>query len=291
MRSIGPVVDRINAWTDAGATSSRCSSPSSSSGSASGRCCRSCRSTSPSTASTSRLLGVVVAAWPAARLDRRADLRLAGRPRRARVPLMVVGLLAAGVFSSCRSCSSARCRSSSCAPVPASRPRSTTRRRAATSPTRHRPSAAARRSGCTARPRWAGCCSGRRSARSGRVVASAGSRSSSCSAAWQLVARRDPDPVCAGATTGRRTHPAPSADATEFPPDAPSTARRAAADFDADRGPAGEDHRAAPTRLLEPRPHRGPRHHARRLLRGRHVRGHLEPVPPASRRRPRRSSA
>ena len=52
-----------------------------------------------------------------------------------------------------------------------------------------------------------------------------------------------------GRETGQRTHPAPSADATEFPPDAPSTARRAATDFDADRDAGGEDRRSAPTSL------------------------------------------
>ena len=39
-----------------------------------------------------------------------------------------------------------------------------------------------------------------------------------------------------GRETDQRTHPAPSADATEFPSEAPSTSRRAAADVDADRG-------------------------------------------------------
>ncbi len=38
-----------------------------------------------------------------------------------------------------------------------------------------------------------------------------------------------------GRETGQRTHPAPSADATEFPSEAPSTSRRAATDIDADR--------------------------------------------------------
>jgi DHA1 family multidrug resistance protein-like MFS transporter len=54
-----------------------------------------------------------------------------------------------------------------------------------------------------------------------------------------------------GRETGQRTHPAPSPDATEFPPESPSTTRRAAADFDADRG-APDDGRSrlhAPTRL------------------------------------------
>ena len=38
-----------------------------------------------------------------------------------------------------------------------------------------------------------------------------------------------------GRETGQRTHPGPSADATEFPSEAPSTSRRAARDLDADR--------------------------------------------------------
>ena len=38
-----------------------------------------------------------------------------------------------------------------------------------------------------------------------------------------------------GRETGQRTHPAPPVDATEFPSEAPSTSRRAAADVDADR--------------------------------------------------------
>jgi MFS transporter, DHA1 family, tetracycline resistance protein len=51
-----------------------------------------------------------------------------------------------------------------------------------------------------------------------------------------------------GRESGERTHPAPSADATEFPPEAPSTSRRAASDIAADRG-AGVDP-GAPARLL-----------------------------------------
>ena len=51
-----------------------------------------------------------------------------------------------------------------------------------------------------------------------------------------------------GRETGTRTHPGPSHDATEFPPDAPSLAGRAAAAIAADRVP-GSDSRA-PRRLL-----------------------------------------
>ena len=51
-----------------------------------------------------------------------------------------------------------------------------------------------------------------------------------------------------GRETEVRTHPAPSHDATEFPPDAPSTTGRAAADITADRAAAIEP--AGPSRLL-----------------------------------------
>ena len=51
-----------------------------------------------------------------------------------------------------------------------------------------------------------------------------------------------------GRESGTRTHPAPSLDSTEFPPDSPSTSRRAAAAVAADRGPG--THRGTPIRLL-----------------------------------------
>jgi len=51
-----------------------------------------------------------------------------------------------------------------------------------------------------------------------------------------------------GRESGPRTHPAPSRDATEFPPEAPSTSRRAADAIAADR--ASEVGSGAPTRLL-----------------------------------------
>jgi len=52
-----------------------------------------------------------------------------------------------------------------------------------------------------------------------------------------------------GRETGERTHPAPRADATEFPPEAPSTTRRAAAAIDADRGAHEASGPSVPTRL------------------------------------------
>ena len=78
------------------------------------------------------LLGVVIAAWPAA--------RLVGEPifgyladRTARVPLMVIGLVATGVFcfAAARLRRPARVRPAA-RRVPGWRPRSTTRPRAAT---------------------------------------------------------------------------------------------------------------------------------------------------------------
>lgn len=59
-----------------------------------------------------------------------------------------------------------------------------------------------------------------------------------------------------GHESGERTHPAPSHDSTEFPPDAPSTIRRAAAAIEADRPSAAnapplvDPEAGGPTRLL-----------------------------------------
>jgi MFS family permease len=52
-----------------------------------------------------------------------------------------------------------------------------------------------------------------------------------------------------GRETGERTHPAPGTDSTEFPPEAPSTTRRAAAAIDADRAVRESSAANAPTRL------------------------------------------
>ena len=52
-----------------------------------------------------------------------------------------------------------------------------------------------------------------------------------------------------GRETGERTHPAPRADATEFPPEAPSTTRRAATASDADRVARESSGSSIPTRL------------------------------------------
>ena len=80
----------------AGARCSRCWSPRASSRSASARSCRSSRSTTRSTASTCPTLGVVVAAWPAARLVGEPFFgRLADRA--SRKTMMVAALLVSAV--------------------------------------------------------------------------------------------------------------------------------------------------------------------------------------------------
>ena len=81
--------------------------------------------------------------------------------------------------------------------------------------------------------------------------------------------------------TGIRTHPAPAPDSTQFPPEAPSTtpARRYRRHGRSrpGSGPGSRSRRARSA--MEPRTDRGPRHQRRRVFRGRHLRGHLEPVP------------
>jgi len=52
-----------------------------------------------------------------------------------------------------------------------------------------------------------------------------------------------------GRETGERTNPGPAADSTQFPPEAPSTTRRAAAAIDADRGAREGAGPSVPTRL------------------------------------------
>ena len=52
-----------------------------------------------------------------------------------------------------------------------------------------------------------------------------------------------------GRETGERTHPAPGTNSTEFPPEAPSTTGRAAAAIDADRGTREAGGPSVPTRL------------------------------------------
>ena len=87
----------------------------------------------------------------------------------------------------------------------------------------------------------------------------------------------------AGPTPPRRRTP-PSSRVTR-----PRSRADAATDIDADRAVTVDAR--APTTPAEPRPDRGPHHQRRRLLRGRHVRGHLEPVPRATSARASTSSA
>ena len=181
------------------------------------------------------LLGIVIAAWPAA--------RLIGEPifgwladRTARVPLMVVGLLATGLFCILPLAFTGplafivlrAVRRAVDRDLRPGRPRLPDRRDAA---------GASRRGVRAVRRRP----DGRAAARAGDRGASApngsaGSRSCSSSAA--IAAWLAAIPIgLRGRETGVRTHPAPSPDATEFPPEAPSTTGRAAADVTADRDP------------------------------------------------------
>ena len=190
-------------------------------------------------------LGLVIAAWPAA--------RLIGEPifgwladRTARVPLMVAGLLLAAVFTVLPLAITGPVAFIVLRAVvglataiydPAARGYLTD----ATPPERR-----GEAFGCTGRRRWAVSCSAPRSGRSG-PIGSAASASSSCSPAWRRRWPRSRSPcACARSAPGRIRRRV--LDATEFPPDSPSTSRRAAAAVAADRGllvPPG-----APGRLL-----------------------------------------
>jgi MFS family permease len=198
-----------------------------------------------------RLLGVVIAAWPAA--------RLIGEPvfgwladRTARVPLMVGGLLATGVFS--------------ILPLVFTGPLAFLILRAGSglATAAYDPAARGYLTDATP-PARRGEAFGLYGAfqMGGLLIGPAIGALGALGATWfggisfvfvfgGVAAWLAAIPIgLRGRETGQRTHPAPSADATEFPPDAPSTARRAAADFDADQGsPDGDGTRAdAPTSL------------------------------------------
>ena len=230
------------------------------------------------------LLGVVIAAWPAA--------RLVGEPifgwladRTARVPLMVVGLVATGRVLR----AAARLRRPAGVRPPARRGRAGDR---AVRPGRPRlPDRrdAARAAGRGVRPVRRGA-DGRAAARAGdrRRSGPRGSAASrSCSSSVASRAWLAAIPIALRVREGTVRDP-PGAVARRRPSSRPRRRRRA----------PGRGRRSPPTRsraprprradrLLEPRPRRGPRHQRRRLLRRRHVRGHLEPVPDRPRRRPR----
>ena len=190
------------------------------------------------------LLGLVIAAWPAA--------RLVGEPlfgwladRTARVPLMVIGLVATGLFSVLPLVFSgplafillrAGAGLATAAYDPAARGYLTD----ATPPERRGEAfglySAAQMGGLLLGPAIGALGAARFGGISFVFVFGA-------VAAWLAAI-----PIFLRAKEGaERTHPAPSPDSTEFPPEAPSTARRAATDVDADRA-ARADTRA-PTRL------------------------------------------
>jgi len=178
------------------------------------------------------LLGLVIAAWPAA--------RLVGEPvfgwladRTARVPLMVIGLVATGVFSVLPLVFGgplaflllrAGAGLSTAAYDPAARGYLTD----ATPPERRGEAfglyGAAQMGGLLFGPAIGALGAGMFGGISFVFVFGA-------IAAWIAAI-----PIgLRGRETGQRTHAGPSPDATEFPSESPSTSRRAAADIDADR--------------------------------------------------------
>ncbi len=190
------------------------------------------------------LLGLVIAAWPAA--------RLVGEPvfgwladRTARIPLMVIGLVATGVFSMLPLVFTgplafvllrAGAGLSTAIYDPAARGYLTD----ATPPERRGEAfglyGAVQMGGLLLGPAI-GALGAERFGGISFVFVFGGI------AAWIAAV-----PIgLRGRETGQRTHPGPSADATEFPSEAPSTSRRAARDLDADRGISVDP--AAPTRL------------------------------------------
>ena len=230
-------------------------------------------------------LGLVIAAWPAARLVSEPIFGWLA-DRTARVPLMVIGLVATGVFGALplvftgplaflllRAGAGLGGRH-----LRPGRPRLPDRRDAAGATRR---GVRAVRRGADGRP---AARPGDRRIRGGavrrhrlRVRLQRGRRGLAAAIGDRAAVREE---------SGERTHPAPSPDSTDSRPTAPSihaTRRPATIDADRDR-PADRGGTDAPA---EPRPDRGAHHQCRRLLRGRHVRGHLESVPRAPRRGPR----
>ena len=206
----------------------------------------------------------------------RADLRLARRPHRAGAADghrargdRRLRRAAAGPDRAARLRPAARRGRAQCRDLRPGGPRLPDRRDAAGQ-------AAARRSGCTARPRWAACCSARRSARSAPTDFGGIGFVFVFSAVAAVVAALA-DRACGSARrrSGRIRRPRPTRPSSR--PTRRRSSRRAASDVDADRDRAPDP--TLPTQPLEPGPHRGHRHQRRRLLRGRHLRGHLEPLP------------
>jgi MFS family permease len=191
------------------------------------------------------LLGLVIAVWPAA--------RLIGEPifgwladRTARVPLMVVGLVATGVFA--------------ILPLVFSGPLAFLLLRAGTglSTAAYDPAARGYLTDATPPERRGEAFGLYGSAQMGGLLL--GPAIGAFGAGWfggisfvfvfggiAAWVAAIPIGLRGRETVGPRTHPAPPADRTEFPSEAPSTSRRAAADIATDR----EAHfdAAAPTRL------------------------------------------
>ena len=278
----------------AGARSCRCSWPSSSCGSASVGCCRCCRSTSRSRASIWRTLGLVIAAWPAARLVSEPIFGWLA-DRTARVPLMVIGLVATGVFGALplvldRATGVHRCcaagaglgaaiydpaargfltdatpAGSSGRGVRAVRRGADGRPAPGTDDRRVRAPDAVRRHRLRVRVQC-----DRRDRRRGRGHRAARPR---------------------GGTAHKRRKRRRPPDRTTLPPDSPFVEGRRggrALPADAERAPPDRDLATdqPPTRLLNRGLIAALILNVGRLLRRRHVRGHLEPVPRGARRRP-----
>ncbi|MDP9244820.1 MAG: MFS transporter [Chloroflexota bacterium] len=177
-------------------------------------------------------LGVVMAAWPAA--------RLVGEPifgwladRTARVPLMVIGLVASGVFS--------------LLPLVFTGPLAflILRAGAGLATAVYDPAARGYLTDATPHERRGEAFGLYGAAQMGGLLL--GPVIGALGASWfggiafvfvfgGIAAGLAAVPIgVRGREAGERTHPAPSPDSTEFPPEAPSTTRRAAAAIDADR--------------------------------------------------------
>jgi MFS family permease len=192
------------------------------------------------------LLGLVIAAWPAA--------RLVGEPvfgwladRTARVPLMVIGLVATGIFSFLPlvftgPLAFVLLRAGSGLATAAYDPAARGYLTDATPPERRGEAfglyGAFQMGGLLLGPAIGALGAGIFGGISFVFVFGA---VAACLAAIPIALR--------GRETGERTHPAPGPDSTEFPPEAPSTTRRAAAAIDADRVEREPSGFRAPTRL------------------------------------------
>ena len=204
----------------AGATSCRSCSPSSSCGSGSGRCCPVLPLYFTEQGVDLATLGLVIAAWPAA--------RLVGEPifgwladRTARVPLMVIGLSRPASSASCRWSSPGRSRSSCCAPGPGSAtavydPAARGYLTDATPPDRR-----GEAFGLYGAAQMGGLLLGPAIGAFGAAYFG-GIAFVFVFSAIAAFAGRHRRSRCAVRETGERTHPAPSPDSTEFPPDSPS---------------------------------------------------------------------